>query len=51
MSGHPDDAMICLFFLNICFHKTIVTIEGSFILNIRNTYFKNSLNGFFDNLS
>ena len=52
MSGHPDNAMICLFFVfflffYICFHKIIVTVEGSFILNIRNTYFNNTLDGFF----
>ena len=36
MCGHLDNAMICLVFLNV----------GSFMLNIKNTFFKNSLNGF-----
>ena len=49
MGGHPDNAMICLGFLNIYFYK--IVIEERFILNIRNTYFKNSLDGFFGNLN
>ena len=36
MCGHLDNAIICLGFLN----------AGGFILNIRSTFFKNSLNGF-----
>ena len=48
MSDHPDNAMICLGFFYICFHKTVVTVEGSFISNIWKNYLKNSLNGFFD---
>ena len=51
MSGHPDNTMIFLGFFNIYFHKIVLKIEGSFILNIRNTYFKNSLDGFFGNLN
>ena len=51
MSGRPDNAMICLFYFSICFHKIVVTVEVSFILNIRNTYFKNSLDGVFGNMS
>ena len=47
LSGHPDNSMIFQVFLNIYFHKIVVTVEGSFILNIRNTYFKNTLDGFF----
>ena len=50
MSGRPGNAMICLGFFNTYFHKIIPTVEGSFILNIRNIYFKNPLDGFFGNL-
>ena len=43
MSGHPDNAMICLCFFNVYFHKIVLTVEGSFILNIRKTFFSHSL--------
>ena len=51
MSGHPGNAMICQGFFDIYFQKIILTVDGSFILNVRNTYFKNSLDGFFGNLN
>ena len=51
MSGYSDNTMICLGFFNIYFHKIALTVEGSFILNTRNTYFKNSLDSFFGNLN
>ena len=49
MSGHPDNA--CQGFLNVYFHKIVLTVDGSFILNVRNNYFKNSLDGFFNILN
>ena len=43
--------MSCLGFSNNYFNKAIVTIQGNFTRNMRNTYFKNSLEGCFNNLN
>ena len=47
MRGNPDNAINCLGFFNIYFHKIVAMVEGSFTWNIRIIYFKNFLNGFF----
>ena len=43
--------MCFLGFSNSCSHKSVVTVVGIFTLNVRNSYFKNSLNDYFDNLN
>ena len=42
--------MSCLGFSTDCFDKAIVTVQGSFTKDIRNTYFKNSLEHCFSKL-
>ena len=41
--------MSCLDFSNNNFDKAVVTVPGSFTRDIRNTYCKNSLKGYFGN--
>ena len=43
--------MNCLDFPNNYFDKVVVTVQGSFTRNMRNTYFKNSLESCFGNLN
>ena len=43
--------MSCLSFFNNYFDKAAVMVQGSFARDIRNTYFKNSLEGCFGNLN
>ena len=43
--------MSCLGFSNNYFDKTVVTVQRSFTRDIRNTYFKNSLEDCFSNLN
>ena len=40
MSGHPDNAMICLGFFCIYLHKIAVMAEGSFILKYQKHLFQ-----------
>ena len=43
--------MSCLGFPSNYFDKAVVTVQGSFTRDIRNTYFKNSLKDCFSNLN
>ena len=47
----PNYVMNCTDFSNNCLEKVVVTVQGSFTRDIRNTYFKNSLEGCFGNLN
>ena len=46
-----DYVMNCLGFPNNYFDKAVVTVQGSFTGDIRNTYIKNSLEDCFSNLN
>ena len=41
--------MSCLSFSNGCYNTAVVTVQGSFTRDVRNSNFKNSLEGCFGN--
>ena len=43
--------MNCLGFCSNYFDKALITVQGSFTIDVRNTYFKNSLEDCFSNLN